>query len=329
MRRWSSPDVGVVGFTTGGGYSWLARRYGFACNNVRAIELVTADGEFRRIDRENEPDLFWALRGGGGSFAVVTAIEFNLVALPEVFAGSVIYPASGEILHRYREWTERVPDEITSIARFLHLPPLPEIPEPLRDRPLLTLAACYAGPESAGAELIAPSRQLGEPIMDLFTTMPPSELVTVHMDPEEPVLANVYTASLRELPEEAVETFVQAAGPDSGSPLVIAELRQAGGALAAPAEGAGALSHLDAAFTFLGVGMPTTPESGEAIDRHIDAILDALRPWSTGRRHLNFTYHPTELDVLFDPDTLTRLREVKGRYDPDELIRANHTIAIS
>jgi hypothetical protein len=149
------------------------------------------------------------------------------------------------------------------------------------------------------------------------------------MDPEEPVLSLVHTASLRELPEEAVETFVQAAGPNSGSPLVIAELRQAGGALAAPAEGAGALSHLDAEFTFLGVGMPTTPESGEAIDRHIDAICDALQPWSTGRRHLNFAYRPTEPDALFDPDTLTRLREVKRRYDPDELIRANHTIAIA
>jgi len=102
------------------------------------------------------------------------------VDLPEVFAGSVIYPASGEILHRYREWTKRVPDEITSIARFLHLPPLPEIPELLRDRPLLTLAACYAGPGPEGAELIAPLREPGEPVLDLFTTMPPSQLVTVH-----------------------------------------------------------------------------------------------------------------------------------------------------
>ena len=98
----SSPDVGVVGYTTGGGFGWLARRYGLACNNVRAVELVTADGELRRVDADSDPDLFWALRGGGGSFGVITAIEFGLLELPEVFAGSVIYPAderSGEILH--------------------------------------------------------------------------------------------------------------------------------------------------------------------------------------------------------------------------------------
>jgi hypothetical protein len=328
----SSPDVGVVGYATGGGLGWLARRYGLACNNVRAIELLTADGEFRRVDAENEPDLFWALRGGGGSFGVITAIEFDLVDLPEVFAGSVIYPAderSGEIFHSYREWTQGVPDEVTSIARFLHLPPLPEVPEPLRDRPLITLGACYAGPESEGAELIAPLRGLGEPVMDLFTTMPPSELVTVHMDPEEPVPGLVYTASLRELPEEAVDTFVEAAGPDSGSPLLLAELRHAGGSLAVPAKGAGALSHLDAEFVFCGVGMSMSPEMGEAVNRHIDVVCEAVRPWSTGGCYFNFADRPADLETLFRSDTLARLRDVKRRYDPDDLIRANHAISIA
>jgi FAD/FMN-containing dehydrogenase len=328
----SSPDVGVVGYTTGGGFSWLGRRYGLACNNVRAVELVTADGELRRVDADSDPDLFWALRGGGGSFGIITAIEFGLLELPEVFAGSVIYQAnerSGEILHRYREWTRSIPDEITSIARFLHLPPLPEVPEPLRDRPLITLGACYAGPESEGAELIAPLRELGDPVMDLFAAMPPSQLVTVHMDPEEPVPGLVHTASLRELPEAAVDAFVETAGPDSGSPLLLAEIRHAGGAMSAPPDGAGALSHLDAEFVLLGVGLPMSPELGEAITSHLDKMSDALEPWSTGGFYFNFAERPTGLEALFGPDTLARLREVKRRYDPDDLVRGNHPIAIA
>jgi FAD/FMN-containing dehydrogenase len=325
----SSPDVGVAGYTTGGGVGWLGRRYGLACNSVRAIDLVTADGEPRRVDADSEPELFWALRGGGGSFGVVTAMEFDLVKLPQVFAGSVIYPAderSGEILQRYREWASTVPDEIGSIARFLHLPPLPQVPEPLRDRPLITLSACFAGPESDGAGLIAPLRRLGEPVVDRFAAMPPAGLVTVHMDPEEPVPALVHSASLRELSEPAVDAFVAAAGPDSGSPLLAAQLNQAGGALARAPQGAGALSHIEEASVVGCIGVPMGPESAAAITRHTDAVLDALKPWSSDRRYLNFADRPVAPEALFGAETLDRLRAVKRRYDPDGLIRATHGV---
>jgi FAD/FMN-containing dehydrogenase len=324
----SSPDVAVAGYTTGGGVGWLSRRYGLACNSVRAIEVVTADGEPRRVDAHNDPELFWALRGGSGSFGIVTAIEFDLIALPEVFAGSVIYPAderSGEILQRYREWASTIPDEISSIARFLHLPPLPQVPEPLRDRPLITLTACYAGPESEGAGLIAPLRGLGEPIMERFETMPPSGLVTVHMDPEEPVPALFHSAALGELSEQAMDAFVAAAGPHSGSPLLAAQINLAGGAVSRPPDGAGALSHLDEACVVGCIGVPMGPESAAAITRHTDAVLDALKPWSTSRRYLNFVDRPVAPEALFG-DALPRLREVKRRYDPDGLIRATHGV---
>ncbi len=328
----SSPDVGVVGFTTGGGLGWLGRRYGLACNNVRALEVVTADGEARRVDADNEPDLFWAIRGGGGSFAVVTAIEFDLVELPRVYAGSVIYPAderSGEIFESYREWTAAAPDEVTSIARFLHLPPLPMIPEPLRDRPLITLGACYAGPEAEGSEAVAPLRELGEPVMDLFEEMSPSKLVTIHMDPEEPVPGLVYTTSVRELPQQGFEAFVESAGPESGSPLLLAELRHAGGALASPAEGGGALSHLDADFVFCGVGMMMAPGMERQINDSLDRVCEALRPWSTDRCYFNFADRSVDVETLFDAETLARLREVKRRYDPDDLIRGNHAVTVA
>ena len=328
----SAPDIGVVGYTTGGGFGWVARRHGLACNSVRAIELVTADGEQRRVDADNDPDLFWALRGGGGSFGVVTAIEFGLAELPEVFAGSVIYPAderSTEIVNRYFEWAARMPDEVTSIVRFLQLPPLPQIPEPLQDRPLLTLGACYAGPESDGAELIQPIRELGEPVMDTFQTMTPSGLPAVHMEPDEPVPGLVYTTSIRKTPQEAIDAFIETAGPDSGSPLLAAELRQCGGAVGRPAEGAGALSHLDAEYVFGGIGLPMSPEMGQAINAQIDAVCEALKPWSTGSCYFNFADRPTDLEAIFAPETLARLRDVKRRYDPDGLISGNHNISLA
>ncbi len=126
----SSPDVGVVGYTLGGGLSWLARKHGIGANQVTAIEGITASGEFFRTDRDNEPDLFWALRGGGGSFAIVTAIEFNLFPIEEVYAGILWFPVerAAEILKVWRAWTDDLPDEMTSVGRILQLPPIPEIP---------------------------------------------------------------------------------------------------------------------------------------------------------------------------------------------------------
>ena len=324
----SSPDVAVAGYTLGGGLGWLGRRHGFACNRVQAVELVTADGEMRRVDADNDPDLFWALRGAGGNFGVVTTLETALVPIAEVYAGSVILPAEDgrEVFRRYRAWAETVPDEVTSIARFLHLPPIEEIPEPLRDRPLITLGACYAGGESEGAKLIAPLRELGEPVMDTFAAMPPSQLVTIHMDPEEPVPGLLNHALLRELPDEAVDAFVDAAGPESGSPLLFAELRQAGGALAPQSDG-GALSGVDAAFLLNAGGALMDPSMAPAITTHLDAVADAVRPWATGGAYLNFADRRAQLDNLFPADTVRRLGEVKARWDPDGLFRANYTLA--
>ena len=328
----SAPDVGIVGYTTGGGFGWLARRYGLACNSVRSMDVVTADGQQRRVDANSEADLFWALRGGGGSFAVVTAIEFDLIDLPEVFAGSVIYPAdenAGAILSAYSEWARGVTDEVTSVVRFLHAPPLPEVPEPLRDRGMITLGACYAGPAAEGQSLVEPLRHLGEPVMDLFAAMPPFELVTVHLEPDEPFPALVSTSSLREAPEQAFDAFLEAAGPRSGSPLLAAELRQAGGRLASPPPGAGARSHFEGEYIFLGIGVPMAPEMAHPINQHIDRICDALAPWSTGGCYFNFADRPTALESLFDAATLRRLREVKTNYDPHDIFCGNHPIGIA
>src|SRR3712207_5126974 len=154
----SSPDVGVVGFTLGAGVSWMARRYGLATNHVHAIEVVTADGRHVRADHVNEPDLFWALRGGGGNFGVVTAIEISLFEHAEVYGGVLFFPIerSAEVLRAWTEWTRTVPDDVTSIGRILRVPPLEDIPEPFRGREFVSVEAVYTGGEDEGAQLLAP-----------------------------------------------------------------------------------------------------------------------------------------------------------------------------
>ncbi len=327
----SSPDVGVAGYVAGGGFGWLSRKYGLACNRVVAIDVVTASGESLRVDAETEPELFWALRGGGGSCAVITAVEFELIELAHVYAGTVILAAdehTHEIVHAYADWAAGVPDEITSIVRFLQLPPLDQIPEPLRARPLVTLGACHAGPVADGEELIAPLRALGEPIMDTFATIPAAALTTIHMDPEQPTPGLGDHALLRELPAAAIDAFIEVAGPRSDSPLTVAELRQAGGALARAEPGAGAMARLDAAFVFNGIGALIDPQLAGPIQDRLGKIREALEPWSTGRAYANFADRPTPAATLYEPETLTRLREVKAAYDPGDLIRGAHSLAV-
>src|SRR5215216_4810366 len=164
----SSPDVGVVGYTLGGGLSWLARKHGFGSNHVTAVELVTADGRLVRATRENEPDLFWAVRGGGGAFGVVTAIEFNLFPISEVYAGILFFPVerAHEVLRAWRAWTDDdLPEEMTSVGRILQLPPVPNIPEPLRGNSFVIVEAIYSGDDfDAARRLLEPLRSLGPAI---------------------------------------------------------------------------------------------------------------------------------------------------------------------
>src|SRR3954453_8105710 len=183
----SSHDVGMVGYTLGGGLSFLARKHGLAANSGVAIELVTADGEFRRVDADSDPDLFWALRGGGGSFGAVTAIEFRLYPYAHVSAGMLVFPweRSSEVLHAWRELVPTLPDEMTTVGRILQVPPLPEIPEPFRGRQLAVVEAISLGDEADGAELLRPLLDLG-PEISTLATIPAAGLQMLHMDPPEP-----------------------------------------------------------------------------------------------------------------------------------------------
>jgi FAD/FMN-containing dehydrogenase len=327
----TSPNVGVIGYTLGGGLSWLGRKYGWACNRVTAIELVTADGEARTVDAATEPDLFWALRGGGGGYAVVTALDVELVPVAEAYAGALLFPPelAAEAIQAYRDWTAGAPEEVGSMVRALNLPPIPDIPEPVRGKKWLAISAACIGSRDEGEKAIAPLREVGEPVVDTFDQIPASGLTQIAMDPEPPVPALGHHRLLAELPDDAIDAFVDVAGPDSGSPLLLAELRHLGGALRHPAENGGALDKLDAEFVMLGIGMLMDPALREPITGALDNLADAMNPWAAEGGYFNYAERPCEVDAILPAKACERLAQVKRSWDPDDLILANHSVALA
>jgi FAD/FMN-containing dehydrogenase len=326
----SAEDVGVVGYTLGGGIGWLARRHGLACTSVLAAEAVTAGGRIVRANAEREPDLFWALRGGGGSFAIVTALEFALHPVAEVYAGALFWPLerAGEVFHAWGEVVADAPVELTSLGRLMQFPPIPEVPEPFRGRALVLVEAAYCGPEADGAALLQPLRELG-PEMDTLATIPVDGLSELHMDPPQPVPFAGDGMLLSELPAEGVDALVGIAGAGSGSPLLSVEVRHLGGALAKASPSNGALSSIDAGFALYAVGMAMDAEIKAAVQAHAAKVQEALAAWSAGRSFMNFTERHADPGEFFDAATYERLRRVKAEYDPDAVIRANHSISAS
>ena len=323
----STPNVGITGYTLGGGVSFYHRKHGLACNRVTAIELVTAGGEQIRVDAENEPDLFWALRGGGGSFGVVTALEFDLLPLPEIFAGALLFPAeqASEVLQGWNEWTSGMPEEMTSVGRLMNFPPIPEVPEPLRGKSFAVLEVIYCGDVSDGEELVAPLRKLGSVGMDTIQAQPPAGIAELHMDPPTPVPYTSESLLTHELPASAIDSLVEAIGPGSGSQLASVELRHGGGALSRPADGAGALASLPGSFITFAVGFVPVAEAMAPTRAWLGAYKAALEPYDAGS-YFNFVEHSFDITQIFAPEILDRLREVKQRYDPENLFHSNHPV---
>jgi FAD/FMN-containing dehydrogenase len=324
----SSPNVGVAGYSLGGGLSWLARRHGLATDSLTALELVTADGELRRVDHDHDPELFWALRGGGGNFGVVTALEFRLYPAQSIAAGWLIWPweRAAEVLPAWSEWIRGVPDEVTSIARLLQLPPLPDLPEGLRGRRLVVVEAVMLADEETADGLLRPLRAL-RPERDTFAMVSPEALGGLHMDPPQPTPAFGRHALLTDLPEAAIDALLEAAGPGTDSPLLAVELRHLGGALARPASDGGALSSLDAWVALLGAGIVADPEAARAVASRAARLVDATRPWAAGLGFSNFAENGSaDTSSFLPPEVNRRLQRIKAEVDPGDLFRANHPL---
>ena len=322
----SSPDVGIAGYSLGGGMGWLARKYGLQANSVTAIELVTPDGRAARVDAEHEPDLFWALRGGNGNYGVVTAIEFGVYAVEELYAGAMFFPfeRAGEVLRSWAELLPTLPDELMTWAKLMQFPDMPDVPEPVRGRSFTIVFAAFLGSEADGRALLRPVRDLG-PAMDTFAVVPPAALADLAMDPDDPLPFVSATSLLSDLPSAGVDALVSAAGPGSGSPLTMVELRHLGGALARRSPAAGARATLPGTVAMFALGVAPDEAAAATARTYLDSVERAVLPYRTGD-YPNFVEAPSDASAFFDAGTWARLRQVKALYDPSDLFKGNHHI---
>jgi FAD/FMN-containing dehydrogenase len=323
----SSPDVGIAGYSLGGGIGWYARKLGLATNSLTAVELVLADGSLVRADATTNAELFWAVRGGGGNFGVVTALEFRMFDIQTAYAGFLLWDLADiePVLREWAAWAPTAPDEITTSFRAMRLPPMPELPDFLRGRELVVVDGAVLGSDERGEELLAGLRAL-RPTMDTFGRVPAKSLVRLHMDPEGGAPFASDSSMLASFPDAAVDAFLAEAGPDATTSLLMAELRQLGGALGRPHDGAGVLSRLDAEFLTFAGGMAVTPEMGA--QAHADAVrfTEALAPFSNGQEYLNFAENPVDARSAFPADAWMQLAGIRSAVDPHGVFMANHAV---
>ena len=323
----SSADVGVVGYTVGGGYSWFARSRGLAVNHVTAVELVTGDGVFRRVTADNEPDLFWAVRGGGGNLGVVCALEFDLFEVPMVYGGALLFPIerAREVLEAYATWTTGLDEAATTCVRLVRVPPLPDVPEPLRGQAFAIVDGAIDLPADDAAALLAPLRAL-DPVMDTFGPMPSAALGMIHMDPPQPVPAAGDGMNLTDLSAGVIDALLAAAGPAVNTPLLAVDVRHLGGAVGSARSRAVAwYSSCRVAYLVYGVGIAPNPEIGAIVGGAVAGLIGSLQPFAAASDYLNFRERAVEPSTIYGFE-LARLRRVRASYDPSRVVRGNQEI---
>ncbi|WP_242909783.1 FAD-binding oxidoreductase [Actinomadura terrae] len=322
----SSPNVGAVGYTTGGGAGLLGRRFGFAADHVRRLRVVTADGRLREVSADSDPDLFWAVRGGKDNFGVVVGMEIELFPVSQLYGGGLYFPAdaTGDVLHAYAEWTRSLPEHMASSVLLAQNPNLPAVPEPLRGKFVTHVRIAFSDAEG-GEELVRPLREIGPTLLDTVRDMPYAEVGTIHHEPTDaPYLAYDRNVFLRDISKDAVDTLLAHAGPDAQPPF-ITELRHFGGAYSRPPEVPNCVGGRDAVFCLF-TGATPAPGSLESRDR----FLADLRPWGTGGTNINFAgvedADPAIVRTAYRPGDYTRLTEIKAVYDPGNVFRINFNI---
>jgi hypothetical protein len=323
----SSPDVGIAGYSLGGGIGWYARKLGLATNSLTAVELVVADGSLIRADAHTNAELFWALRGGGGNFGVVTALEFALFDIETAYAGMMIWDVTkaDSVLRRWASWAVDAPDEVTTSFRILHLPPLPELPEMLRGRSIAVIDGAVLGGDEQAVEILSGLREL-QPEIDTFARVPAGSLVRLHMDPEGNTPAVSDSVMLAELPDEAIEAFINAVGDRAKTSLLLGELRQLGGAVGRPHIGGGAVSKFDGAFLAFACGVAMTPEIGMQVQADALRLTGALASWASGSAYLNFCESEIDPSAAYSETAWQQLKGIRSVVDPDGVFAANHVI---
>lgn len=329
----SSPTVGVVGYTLGGGLGWLGRKYGLSADNVLAFELVTADGQLRVASATENSSLFWGLRGGGGSLGIVTALTIRLFPVTQVYAGNLYYPAkmARQVFHHYRAWIANAPDELTSSVLLMNYPPFPELPDFLRGQSFAIVRGCFAGDIAEGEALLRHWRDWQPPVLDDFKTIPFSQAAVISNDPVDPMPGFNSGAWLRELSDAAIESIIaHGLGTDGPSPLIFAEVRHAGGAIRRVDPATAVYGNRDAELVLSLVGVAPTPEAHHHLVAYTGQLKEALRPSLTGGVYMNFLEGVESQQRIRDglvPGGYDQLSRLKSQTDPDNLFRYSFNVS--
>lgn len=324
----SSPHIGAVGFTLGGGLSPLGRTYGFACDWVRSFRVVTADGEAVTANAAENPDLFWALKGGKWGLGVVTEMRTELIPLTSVYGGGLFFDTENieAVFRAWVDWTKTVPDSVTSSVAVIRFPDLEMAPPPLRGKFLLHLRFAYVGEDGAGADerakegerILASLRQAAPVYLDLVGELPTTELKTIHSDPEGPLPAWERGVLLADIDQDFVTALLGQVGAGTEVPLLLVECRHLGGAIARMPEAGDAAGGRGAAYTCYTVGAPV-PELFEHVIPGVAAsMFAAVEHWTSAESNVNFAGSMTaeRVESVWPEDARARLADVRSNYDP-------------
>ena len=319
----SSPDVGVVGYLTGGGIGPVARTYGLASDTVRAFEVVTGDGVVRRVTATHHPDLFWGLRGGKGTLGIVTAVEIDLVEQAEIYGGALWFAGAdaAAVVRTWSQWCELLPDEGTTSVAVMRLPDMPIFPEPLRGTTSVTVRFAWTGDPEVGEEMIRAVRAVATPVIDTVRVLPYAALGEVHTDPTDPMPLHEHHSLLGEFGLDAADRLLELVGPDAQCAQAMVEVRQLGGRIRDDRGVPSAFAHRDAAFSLFTIGV-MIPEIAQVVTRDTARVHEGLAPWSRPGGLPNFTdgAGPEWAQRVFTADVARRLQTLSLVYDPDAVL---------
>jgi FAD/FMN-containing dehydrogenase len=323
-----TPSVGIGGLTLGGGVGYLVRKHGLTIDSLLAAELVTADGELVTASEQEHPDLFWAIRGGGGNFGVATRFRYRLHPLDRVVGGMLLLPATAEVIEAFVAAAGAAPEELSAIANIMVAPPMPEIPEQAHGKPIVMALLCWAGDPEAGEQVLAPFRALATPYADLVRPMPYPEIYQFTEGAPGPDHEAARSLFLDAVDGPTAETIVERLRA-STAPLAVAQLRVLGGAMARVPADATAFAHRGRRImAALGAVWEQPGEAEAAVhEAWVTGFADALRQGDPGV-YVNFVGDEGQARVreAYPGRTWERLAAAKRRYDPDNLFRRNQNI---
>ena len=321
-RSGSSPDVGVIGYTLGGGVPITARTFGFASDAVLSVDVVLADGSQLTIDAEHEPELFWGLRGGRGPFCVVTAMTFGLDPLPSIYGGALYFAGehAPQLLTAYRDWVTGLPGSLSTSIALYRLPPLPQVPEPLRGVLSVAVRIVHVGDPAEADALIAPLLEVAPLLLGGTKVMAYAASAPIYNDPPGPLPALGIGSLLRELTDADITALLAVAGPGHDIPFPKIEIRHLGGALGHAPAGIDAVSGRHGAFVAHFVGV-VTPQTAQLVPALNAAIVAAFEPAAAGGQQVNFAAHDVAGVDVWGTQVFSRLVAIKAGYDPTNLLR--------